>query len=130
MLIDIIFKALVSHIHLAKACQDRIGAMVIIFGDMVLQRFYKRLRLSALWFLGCILVLPFAAVLVYTLGDYAISLVNELKNLKLPAFTLSVKQSVLLVGGAVLLLCPVLPLKNLLPAVYLRKAKEARNAQA
>lgn len=90
----------------------------------------NRLRLTALWFLGCVLVIPFAGVLVYTLGDYAISLINELKNLKLPAFNLSVKQAALLVGGAVLLLFPALPLKNLLPAVYLRKVKEARDAQA
>ena len=90
----------------------------------------NRLRLTALWFLGCVLVVPFAAVVVYTLGDYALSLVRELKNLKLPAFTLSVKQAALLIGGAAVLLFPVLPLKNLLPAVYLRKVKEARDAQA
>ena len=90
----------------------------------------NRLRLTALWFLGCILVLPFAAVVVYALGDYALSLVRELKNLKLPAFTLSVKQAALLIGGAAVLLFPALPLKNLLPAVYLRKVKEARDAQA
>ncbi len=90
----------------------------------------NRLRLTALWFLGCVLVVPFAAVVVYTLGDYALSLVRELKNLKLPAFILSVKQAALLIGGAVVLLFPALPLKNLLPAVYLRKVKEARDAQA
>ena len=90
----------------------------------------NRLRLTALWFLGCVLVLPFVAVLVYTLGDYALSLVRELKNLKLPAFTLNVKQMLLLAGGAMVLLFPALPLKNLLPAVYLRKVKEARDAQA
>lgn len=90
----------------------------------------NRLRLTALWFLGCVLVVPFAAVLVYTLGDYALSLVSELKNLKIPAFDLSIRQAAMIVGGAVLLLFPALPLKNLLPAVYLRKVKEARDAQA
>ena len=90
----------------------------------------NRLRLTALWFLGCVLVLPFAAVVVYALGDYALSLVRELKNLKLPAFNLNVKQAALLIGGAVVLLFPAMPLKNLLPAVYLRKVKEARDAQA
>ena len=90
----------------------------------------NRLRLTALWFLGCVLVIPFAAVLAYTLGDYALSLVRELKNLKLPAFELNAKQLALIIGGAVVLLYPVLPLKNLLPAVYLRKVKEARDAQA
>ena len=101
----------------------------IALGNKKLMR-GNRLRLTALWFLGCILVLPFAAVVVYALGDYALSLVRELKNLKLPAFTLSVKQAALLIGGAVVLLFPALPLKNLLPAVYLRKVKEARDAQA
>ena len=101
----------------------------IALGNKKLMR-GNRLRLTALWFLGCILVLPFAAVVVYALGDYALTLVRELKNLKLPAFTLSVKQAALLIGGAVVLLFPALPLKNLLPAVYLRKVKEARDAQA
>ena len=101
----------------------------IALGNKKLMR-SNRLRLTALWFLGCILVLPFAAVVVYALGDYALSLVRELKNLKLPAFTLSVKQAALLIGGAAVLLFPALPLKNLLPAVYLRKVKEARDAQA
>ena len=101
----------------------------IALGNKKLMR-GNRLRLTALWFMGCVLVLPFAAVVVYALGDYALSLVRELKNLKLPAFTLSVKQAALLIGGAVVLLFPALPLKNLLPAVYLRKVKEARDAQA
>ena len=101
----------------------------IALGDKKLLR-GNRLRLTALWFLGCVLVIPFAAIVVYALGDYALSLVRELKNLKLPAFTLSVKQAALLIGGAAVLLFPVLPLKNLLPAVYLRKVKEARDAQA
>ena len=101
----------------------------IALGDKKLMR-GNRLRLTALWFLGCVLLVPFAAVVLFTMGDYALSLVRELKNLKLPAFTLNVKQTALLAGGALVLLFPVLPLKNLLPAVYLRKAKEARNAQA
>ena len=101
----------------------------VALGDKKLMK-HNRLRLTAMWFLGCVLVLPFAAVAVYTLGDYALSLVRELKNLKLPAFTMTVKQMALLVGGALVLLFPVLPLKNLLPAVYLRKVKEARDAQA
>lgn len=89
-----------------------------------------RLRLTALWFLGCLLIIPFAAVLVYTLGDYALSLVRELKNLKLPALELNARQLALLVGGAAVLLLPLLPLKNLFPAVYLRRVKEASDAQA
>ena len=101
----------------------------IALGNKKLMR-GNRLRLTALWLMGGVLVLPFAAVVGYALGDYALSLVRELKNLKLPAFTLSVKQAALLIGGAAVLLFPALPLKNLLPAVYLRKVKEARDAQA
>lgn len=84
----------------------------------------NRLRLTALWFAGLLLVLPFVAVAAVALGDFAISLFNELKNLKLPAFTLNLRQTLLLAGGALVLLCPALPLKNLLPAVYLRAVKE------
>lgn len=89
-----------------------------------------RLRLCALWFLGNLLLLPFAAVAVYTLGDYAMSLLAEIRNLKWPTFTLNIRQTVLLAGGAALLLCPVLPLKNLMPAVYLHQVKEEQDAQA
>lgn len=90
----------------------------------------NRLRLTALWFLGLVLVIPFAAVVVVALGDYALTLVAELKNLKLPSFSLNMKQMAMLLGGAIVLLFPALPLKNLLPAVYLRKVKEERDAQA
>lgn len=90
----------------------------------------NRLRLTALWFAGLLLILPFVAVAAVALGDFAISLFNELKNLKLPAFALNLRQTVLLVGGALVLLCPALPLKSLLPAVYLRIAKESTHDAA
>ena len=35
-----------------------------------------------------------------------------------------------LIAGAVVLLFPLLPLKNLLPAVFLHQVKEDRDAQA
>ena len=76
----------------------------IALGNKKLMR-GNRLRLTAPWFMGCVLVLPFAAVVVYALGDYALSLVRELKNLKLPAFTLSVKQAALLIGGVTFFIC-------------------------
>lgn len=95
----------------------------IALGDKKLLK-GRRLRLAGLWFAGLLLVLPFAAVAVAALGDFALMLFKELKNLKLPAFTLNLRQTVLLVGGALVLLCPALPLKNLLPAVYLRAEKE------
>ena len=90
----------------------------------------SRVKLTGLWFLGLVLVVPFAAVVVAALGDYALTLISALKNMQLPALTLSAKQMAMLVGGAVVLLFPLLPLKNLLPAVYLRMVKEERDAQA
>lgn len=90
----------------------------------------SRLRLTALWFLGLVLVIPFAAVVVATMGDYAMTLIEELKNWSFPAFTLNARQTAMLIAGAVVLLYPLLPLKNMLPAVYLRKVKESRDAAA
>ena len=91
----------------------------------------SRLRLVALWFGGLTLLVPFAAVVVYALGDYALTMLNALKNFSFPStFALNARQVTMLVGGAVVLLLPLLPLKNLLPAVYLRMVKEERDAQA
>ena len=89
-----------------------------------------RLRLTGLWFLGLALVIPFVGVAALAMGDYALMLISELKNLKLPAFTLNARQLAMLIGGALVLLVPVLPLKNMLPAVYLRKVQEARHDAA
>lgn len=119
-----------SCLLIVLGCAVHSGARhAVALGDKKLLK-GNRLRLIALWFLGCVLVVPFAAVVVAALGDYALTLIASLKNLQLPAFTLNVKQVAMLIGGAVVLLVPVLPLKNLLPAVYLRKVKEARDAQA
>lgn len=90
----------------------------------------NRLRLTALWFVGLVLVVPFVVVVVATLGDYARTLISALKQLQLPSFALTVPQSAALIGGAVLLLFPALPLKNLLPAVYLHMTKEKTDAAA
>ena len=90
----------------------------------------SRMKLTGLWFLGLLLVVPFAAVAVYALGDYALTLVSALKNMQLPAFTLNAKQAAMLIGGAVVLLFPLLPLKNMLPAVFLRMKKEQSDAAA
>jgi hypothetical protein len=91
----------------------------------------SRLRLMALWFSGLMLLVPFAAVVVYALGDYALTMLNALKSFSFPSsFALNAKQIALLIAGAVVLLFPLLPLKNLLPAVYLRMVKEERDAQA
>ena len=102
----------------------------IALGDKKLLR-GSRLRLTALWFGGLTLLVPFAAVVVYALGDYALTMLGALKNFSLPSsFALNGKQVGLLIAGAVVLLFPLLPLKNLLPAVYLRMVKEERDAQA
>lgn len=91
----------------------------------------SRLRLIGLWFLGLVLLAPFAAVVVLALGDYAITLLNALKDFSFPdTFALNARQLAMLAGGAIVLLFPVLPLKNLLPAVCLRVIKEKRDAQA
>ena len=90
----------------------------------------NRLGLTALWFLGCVLLIPFLVVAAFTLGDFAVTVVSALKNMQMPALSLNAQQAAMLIAGAVVLLFPVLPLKNLLPAVYLRKVKEASDAQA
>ena len=89
-----------------------------------------RLRLVALWFLGLVLVIPFAVVVAATFGSYASMLIAALKKLQLPSFSLTAGQAGALLGGAVLLLFPALPLKNMLPAVYLHMVKEKNDAQA
>ena len=90
----------------------------------------NRLRLMGLWFLGMLLVIPFVIVVIAVLGSFILTLPDALRNMQLPSLTLTVSQwGVLFVSVAVLLL-PLLPLKNLLPAVYLHMAKEARDAQA
>lgn len=98
-------------------------------GDKALLR-GNRLRLMALWFLGLVLMLPFAAVVVTVLGSFLLTLPEALRNMQLPSLTLTPAQLGALAVGAAVLLLPLLPLKNLLPAVYLHMAKEARDAQA
>lgn len=101
----------------------------VALGDRTLLR-RNRLRLMGLWFLGLVLVLPFAAVVAAVLGDYAMSLLDTLTNLQLPSFALTASQAGFLALGAAVLLLPVLPLKSMLPAVYLHMVKEKNDAQA
>ena len=63
-------------------------------------------------------------------ADFAGTVISALKNMQMPSLSLNAQQAAMLLGGAGVLLFPVVPLKNLLPAVYLRKVKEARDAQA
>lgn len=101
----------------------------IALGDKKLLK-GSRMRLIALWFLGLALMVPFVAVVIAVLGGYVGTLINALKSMQMPSIALNMQQMVLLLGSAILLLCPVLPLKNLLPAVYLRKVKENRHDAA
>lgn len=101
----------------------------VAMGDKCLVKGH-RLSLTALWFAGMLLVVPFAAVAAVALGDYARTLVAALKQLMLPSFALNARQGALLIGGVLVLLLPVLPLKNLLPAVYLHQMKEKADAAA
>lgn len=98
-------------------------------GDKVLLR-GNRLRLMALWFLGLTLVIPFVIVVIAVLGSFLLTLPGALRNMQLPSLTLTASQWGILLLGTATLLLPLLPLKNLLPAVYLHMAKEARDAQA
>lgn len=98
-------------------------------GDRALLR-GNRLRLMGLWFLGLVLLLPFAAVLAAVLGSFVMTLPEALRNMQLPSLSLSGNQWGALIIGAAALLLPLLPLKNMLPAVYLHMTKEKNNAQA
>lgn len=90
----------------------------------------NRLRLTGLWFLGMLLVIPFVIVVIAVLGSFILTLPEALRNMQLPALTLTASQWGMMFVSAAVLLLPLLPLKNLLPAVYLHMAKEARDAQA
>ena len=90
----------------------------------------NRLRLTVLWFLGLLLLVPFAVVVVLTFRGYVSGLISALKNMQLPSIALNAQQTGMLLGGAAVLLFPLVPLKNLLPAVYLRMAKEKTDAAA
>lgn len=90
----------------------------------------QRLRLTGLWMLGLVLLLPFLAAVALVMGDWASSLVAQLRALKLSSIAPNARQLYTLAASAVVLLLPLLPLKNLLPAVYLRQLKESRDAQA
>ena len=101
----------------------------IAMGDKKLLK-GQRLRMVGLWFAGLVLLAPFVAVAALALGNFAGTVISALKNMQMPSLSLSAQQAAMLIGGALVLLFPLLPLKNMLPAVYLRKVKEARDAQA
>ncbi len=119
-----------SMLLILLGCAVHSGARhAIAMGDKKLLK-GSRLRLTALWFLGLVLVVPFVAVVIAIFGGYVGTLINALKNMQMPSIALNAKQMAALIGGAILLLCPVLPLKNLLPAVFLRHVKEKNHDAA
>lgn len=103
------------------------GRHAVALGDRNLLR-GNRLRLMGLWFLGLVLFIPSVALVAAALSDFAMSLLGGPLNLQQPFAGVSVSRLGMLVGGGVVLLIPALPLKNLLPAVYLRMAKERNDA--
>ena len=67
------------------------------------------------------------------LGDYALAFVRQMKDLLTTGMILAPlgARPWIVLAGAVVLLLPALPVKNMLPAVYLRAAaEEASDAQA
>ncbi len=90
----------------------------------------RRFGLIGLWVIGALLFVPYIAVLAYTLSDFLRTVVGSLKALDLEGISLALgaRQLALIWGGAALLVLPALPLRSLLPAVYLRKVKEERDA--
>lgn len=93
----------------------------------------RRMRIVLLWLAGLMFLIPFVLVLGMCLGDYALALVRQVKDLLTTGMIFAPLGARLwiVLAGAVVLLLPALPVKNMLPAVYLRAvAEEASDAQA
>lgn len=99
----------------------------LALGDRTLVR-DRREPIIFLWLSGLVTVLPFAAVTGAVGMGFLSALSAALANIgtggiSLPAFD----QNIYLIGGAfVVLLLPLLPIKQLLPAAYMRGVKEHR----
>ena len=93
----------------------------------------RRMRIVQLWLVGLVFLIPFVLVLGLCLGDYALAFVSQVKDLLTSGMIfapLGARPWIVLAAAAVLLL-PALPVKNMLPAVYLRAAaEEVDDAQA
>lgn len=78
------------------------------------------------WLAGLAVLLPFLAVAAPVLAEYASALSQALANLGTSSFAIPALgwKVYLLLAAAVLLLLPLWPLKQLLPAAYLRGLKE------
>lgn len=97
-------------------------------GDVTLVR-GRRGRLMVLWLLGTALTLPFLAAVGAVLVDFALAQMDMLLAFSFTLAPLGIRPWLLL-GAVIVLLLPVLPLRALLPAVYLRAEQEEAHAQA
>ncbi|MBQ8201411.1 MAG: hypothetical protein IJZ74_06560 [Clostridia bacterium] len=88
--------------------------------------------LAALWVLGLALLIPFAAVLLITMGNWALAFIAQIKTSLLTGLVIEPlgARAYVLAAAVLVLLLPVLPLKNMLPAVYLRGVKENKSNDA
>lgn len=113
-------------------CAVHSGARhAIALGSRKLLRGHRG-KLALLWVIGLVTLVPFMAVLLGCMGEYVIAFVSQLKNSLTSGIVfepLGVRP-LIVAAAAVVLLLPLLPLKNMLPAVYLRMAKEKTYAQA
>ena len=105
------------------------GRHAAALGDRKLLR-GNRLRLMALWFLGLMMLIPSVALAAAAVGNVATALLGAPLSIQQPFAGISLSRLGALAGGAVALIFPVLPLKNMLPAVYLRMVKEKNDAAA
>lgn len=86
----------------------------------------QRLKLTLLWFVGLLTLLPVLIFGVLLVKDYISDVVTALKNLqKFPSLSIGNGFAI----AALIWLVPALPLKNLLPAVALHSVKEAAPAK-
>lgn len=97
-------------------------------GDTSLVR-SRRGKLMLLWLVGLALLLPFLCVVGAVVADYLMAQIDLLLAFSFTLAPLGIRPWVLL-GAAVVLLLPMMPLRALLPAVYLRAVQEEIHAQA
>ncbi len=90
----------------------------------------QRGRVFLLWLLGLVTVLPLAIAAVLLLRGYAGSVINAFKTFDFESLAMPWEPLAQLALWAIPLMLPLLPVKSLLPAVYLRQVKDAKEAPA
>ncbi len=103
----------------------------VALGDAGLTKGHRG-KLIGLWAIGLALLLPFAAVVLITLGNWLMAFLSQLTSALMSGFKFEPlgARVYILAAAVVALLLPVLPLKNMLPAVYLRGVKESKTDAA